>query len=307
MTRPVFCMACALLFGCSSGGAPIEPSSLSGVDGATAGGGDGGGQTVSDGGAPPADLAPPVTGYGTVFIYLNHISSATFDAKSTTVGATFFEVSPPATTTATCTTSTISECVVTSCSGLTTTTPPPTPVEPAAGNVTISGPGHSVTLHNPANSHETVSTQALYWTGGESLSISSTGATVGAFSDTLVAPNQIVVINPYLPQMGAVPISRASGLTLKWQGGNAGQAWFGLTSAGTGASTSALCRYPASQGQAVLPAAALMLFPAGTAYFSASTTNQHEQRVGTWQISTTASFNATFDTGASASGQFTLN
>jgi len=57
-----------------------------------------------------------------------------------------------------------------------------------------------VTLQLGRGSHEVMTTQTLDWSAGDMLSISSTGATVGQFSSSLVVPQQITVLAPYLPQ-----------------------------------------------------------------------------------------------------------
>jgi hypothetical protein len=304
MTRYLILGGC-LLAACSNGGgggpgSPVGPEGTP-VDGSSRDAPDGAAPADSAAAAP--DLAPPIAGYGNVFVYLTHSTSGSFDFRSTSVGATFYDAIP-ATGTATCNAVTDAECVVTACSG---TSSSGTATEAAAGDVTVAGAGQTVMLHTALDSHQTVSAQTLYWTGGETLDITSTGATVGAFNDSLVVPSQIQVSAPYLPAGTAVPISRASGLTLNWTGGGAGDAVFILSAVGASGSVSAVCRYPASQPPKVMPASVLSLFPAGMASFSASTQAQHEQRVGAWQVTSLAYFNAVYDTGASVAGQLLLN
>jgi hypothetical protein len=277
-----------------------------GADGATVGTGpgpDGGTSGDLANTSPTPDLATPIEGYGTIYAYLTRATASTVEYESTAVGASFSYPST-STSTATCTSTTVGDCEVTSCSGGSTGTTPP---GAAAGTVTVSGGAKTVTLQTSALGPVSESTNALYWNGGQTLSVSATGATVGAFNATLVVPQQIVVIHPYLPATGSVAISRSGGLTLDWSGGQAGQAVFVLAAGSGGSSTSAICRYPASQTHAVLPAQVLMMFPAGLASFSASTQDRQEKRVGGWIVNLSSYFNAVYDTDRTVAGQLQLN
>jgi hypothetical protein len=300
------------LYGCSSGG-----SGNFGATPASAASGDGG--LIDDGGHPvpvdsggpgsqdaaaTGDLAPTLAGAGTAYVYLTHTTTSMVDLRSTTLGAAFYQALPSSPTTS-CSITTDGACVVTVCVGTTPTamTPPPA----GGGDVTISGPNHSATLHTGSDSSEYQTTQSLYWSGGETLSFSSTGAVVGPFSDTLVVPNQIQVTSPYLPAGTTVPISRASGLTLQWSGGGAGEAVFTVGASYSGGSTGAVCRYPAAQSPQVVPSSVLSKIPSGVASFSASTQSTHDQLIGGWQVTALVYFNAVYDTGAIASGTLQLN
>lgn len=292
------------LSACSSdAGVDLTNARSDGEDGA-ASAGDGGGDGSSVLGPAP-DLASPPSydGFGSVFVFLNRIAVSGTPYDSTTVGATFYQAATGAGG-GSCTSKTIDPCVVTQCTGTGAGT---TPHQAAAGEVTVSGPGKEVTLHTAFDSHETQSTSALWWHGGDALSISSTGATVAAFADSLTLPEQIVVSAPYLPQQGAVAITRSLGLSLSWQGGIHGDAVFTLAGGGIGASTSAVCRYPAAQGAAVLPATVLSQFPAGVASFSGATHSEHARPVGSWLVTSSASFNAVYDTGRTVAGQLELD
>jgi hypothetical protein len=268
---------------------------------------DGGGGANPDGAiAPSPDLAAPIDGYGNVGIYLTQASTSGTAYSSSSVMATFYEAVPAAPSGFSCTQSTIGGCLVSTCTGTSTgggTTPP----EAAAGDVTISGGSETITLHTDVGTHETQYSAALWWNGGQALSIYSTGATVGAFTDSLIVPEQIVVTSPYLPSSGSVAIVRTSGLALDWTGGVHGEAVFILGQSWSGGSTSAICRFPASQTHAAMDTAVLQKFAPGLASFSASTNAQHEQRVGNWQITSTAYFNSIYDDGRSAAGQLQLN
>jgi hypothetical protein len=294
------------LLACSS--TTIVPPRDGGVgsDGATTGNGpgtDGGDATDLENATSTPDLATPIEGYGTVYAYLTRATASTVEYESTAVGASFTYPSTT-TSTASCTTTTVGDCEVTSCSGGGTGTTPP---GAAAGTVTVSGGSKTVTLQTSALGPVSESTNALYWNGGQLLSVSATGATVGAFNATLVVPQQIVVTHPYLPATGSVAISRTGGLTLDWSGGQAGQAVFVLAAGSASSSTSAICRYPASQTHAVLPAQVLSMFPAGLASFSASTQDRQEKRVGGWIVNLSSYFNAVYDTDRTVAGQLQLN
>ena len=300
MRYGVACLVFLCGSACSSGS---DPSSFPASDGGVI---DGASPTDGASSNPTTDLssAPTYAGYGSVFVYLTHMVVASTSYDSSTVGAAFHEaVTQP--TGATCVVTPIGECVVTACSGTasTGTTPP----EDAAGTVTISGGSEVISLMTDTGSHQTQTTASLWWKGGDTVAISSTGATVKAFSGSLTIPEQVVVSAPYLPEQGAVQLTRASGLSLAWQGGAHGEAVFVIAAGTAGSSASATCRYPATHTQATIPSSVLMLLPAGAATFSASTQSRTEQTVGTWLVSYTSYFNAVYDTGRMAAGQLQLD
>jgi hypothetical protein len=305
----VITLTLTCLVACSSGTAPTPEDGGGGEpDGAVKAGPHVDGGASSDDLSGPAatpDLATPIEGYGTVYAYQTAAVASTIAYASTSVGASFFYAGST-TSTASCTQSVIAECQVTACTGG-GTGPGMTPPGASAGTVTVSGGPKTVTLTTSAFGPVSESSNTRYWDGGQALTVTATGDTVGAFSATLLIPEQILVTHPYLPGTGSVPISRSAGLTLDWSGGVHGQAVFVLAAGDATGATSALCRYPAAQAHAVLPASVLSMFPAGLASFSASTADQHDQRVGNWQVTVSSSFNAVYDTGRTVAGQLQLN
>jgi len=95
------------------------------------------------------------------------------------------------------------------------------------------------------------------WNGGETFTVSATGATVPAISNrTVTAPAPVTLTSPVCTSSGCAPIPRSQPLTVSWSGGAGTSVSIGLTSARTGDPTKILsCTFTSSPG--TIPANAL--------------------------------------------------
>jgi hypothetical protein len=97
--------------------------------------------------------------------------------------------------------------------------------------------------------------------GGDTLTVTASGAIVPAFTAHFVMPNDITVTSPVPPVppmlFGSVAVLRSSDLPIAWTGGGAGVVEVALGQKSGGGLTSITCLLPAAGGSGAIPAAAL--------------------------------------------------
>jgi Trypsin len=176
----------------------------------------------------------------------------------------------------TCTTVTTSgSCSVLSCPAASPDAGAPTPGD-NAGTLNISGgnlTAQSVSIGT--NGAYFTSSQTSGYTGGQTLTVSSTGGTVPAFGPvSIAAPTPIALNLPPAGDGGVVTIPTGIDLPVTWTGGQAGDFVF-LEGSGTNG-TVVECTFTASAGQGTIPQAVLSSLSGqtGNIFFSqdASTT-----------------------------------
>jgi hypothetical protein len=251
-----------------------------------------GAQDLAQGGA---DLTVPVT-IGAIRLSSNsatgmHNSSAT---------AEFYDANAPQPMPqgVSCTEMSAGSCVALSCPiSMVDLSPAPGPdmattaIPPNAGTITVTGTMPSFTL-NPGlfglytpYSNATVS----FFGGGETLTFQASGGTVPAFTQTLLAPNQVQLI---VPGGAGQIISRASDFTVMWSGGS-GEMQL-IVSSLVDAGASIVCNVSASAQSMVIASTLLSQLPAGMAFLGVDTSERKSFAVGQWQIGISASINAVF-------------
>jgi hypothetical protein len=116
-----------------------------------------------------------------------------------------------------------------------------------------------------------------FFTAGQTLTVSASGATVPAFGpQSIVAPALPVLVAP-TPVSGFYRIPTSADLVVEWTGGQAGGT-FTFSAVGADGAQYLSCQWPASLGHATVPQAILAPF-AGTSNDGASI--QYQQQVAT--------------------------
>jgi hypothetical protein len=241
--------------------------------------------------APHGDLATPPDLWGTVSAGLIGVSSFSSSAGISSAMEAFFWPTPYFTS-PTCTYATSGSCVLSTC-GL---------VKPpdggyggfvSAGTLTLTGGAKTVTITpNPDGTYPPWSdTTAMLFTGGETLTLSASGATVSAFSTSLTAPAQILVSTPALPAPGSkLAVARSADFPMSWIGGGTGNAQAILSAITSTNRGDIVCTVPASKGALTIPASLLMQLPASptTTAIDVISTSRVQTTVGGYALTFTA-------------------
>jgi len=154
----------------------------------------------------------------------------------------------------------------------------------SAGTLTLSGGpmGAGVTVtpgDGPANPdfYAYNDDSTLFFSAGQTLTVSGSGATVPAFGpESIVAPALPVLVAP-VAVSGFYRIPTSADLVVEWTGGLAGGT-FTFSAVGADGSQYLSCEWPASLGRGTIPRAILAPF-AGTSNDGASI--QYQQQVAT--------------------------
>lgn len=154
----------------------------------------------------------------------------------------------------------------------------------SAGDVTITGGAVPLTL-TPDGMNKYAkqkSTTVDLHAGGETLTISATGATIPAFTRDLVAPSYLDVTSPVQPANNdPLPLDRTQDLVFTWNGGGTGEFVVLLGDS----ATSMTCKFPTTPGTATVPAAALsMLEPGSHGLFLMQAASTEVVTAGDWTV-----------------------
>jgi hypothetical protein len=128
-------------------------------------------------------------------------------------------------------------------------------VSEQAGTINISGGLAPVALQLNANRQYVWTANAALWNGGETLTASSTGGVVPAFSQTVVAPGAVNVTSPACDGSSCGTIDCAQDLPVSWTGTSGLHLRFRSVSHSPSAERYVDCSFTSSPG--VVPAAAL--------------------------------------------------
>jgi hypothetical protein len=124
--------------------------------------------------------------------------------------------------------------------------------------------------------------------GGESLTVSASGAEVPAFATQLVTPSQPTMTMP-APQNTPRRVSRATDFGLTWSGGDLGDLRITLgVQKMDGTFAGIDCSWPANFNGGVIPSGALQLLPAGQGILSFSVRVINTIAVGDWHVQVTS-------------------
>jgi hypothetical protein len=145
-----------------------------------------------------------------------------------------------------CTSSMIDGCAVRTC----TRSGPFTgnPIEESAGDITISGArGGDITFPFVAAQYVSAARNHL-WDGGETLTLSATGAAVPAFSGkTVVAPHDVTLVSPAVcPTSHCIVVHRSTPFTVTYAGGESTNVDLSLEWSGAGGFIVADCPFTTS-------------------------------------------------------------
>jgi hypothetical protein len=234
---------------------------------------------------------PPNNGFVLVSAY-NALSNGA-PIMGGSVSATFSLDS----STSVCTTQTVGRCTLYMCPQ----TPPPVTYA-SSGTVTILGLSQSVVLAPSTDkTYPPYSTQSALLSGGENLTIRSTGADAPAFMLTFTAPARASITMPAKPAVAgsSITIDRSGDFPVAWTGGGAGEVYVVI---GSNAGYSMTCEFAASAGSGTIPAAALSLLTAGSGTFSASSVVLKSTDMGDWRVTGEAFLTAVWATDQSIAG-----
>ncbi len=199
--------------GGSGGGTGTGGSATSGGGGGSAGGSGGGGaDNPNQGGISVEKTCADVMG-----TMACNFSSGTFFAKG---------VAPPERS---CVSSTSGSCNVLDCLYADDGGAPPDSTQVSAGTISVAGTlvdgGVMMTFSADGgyfDGYSAVFTSYSPWRGGETLTVSATGATVPAFTDkTVTAPADLIVTTPACPQGDCGAIDGTAAFHLTWTGARA--------------------------------------------------------------------------------------
>src|SRR5262249_53997324 len=125
----------------------------------------------------------------------------------------------------------------------------------SAGDVSVTGGTKPVTLMpQPDNTYPPFMEMGIWFDAGQTLMVSGTGATVPAFSKSVVVPSQVNVIAPARPANFMLPLAldRSQDLTVRWTGGNHGTVQVTLGDEGADMMPFT-CHFASAAGKGVIP------------------------------------------------------
>ncbi|HTL35583.1 MAG TPA: hypothetical protein VL326_20785 [Kofleriaceae bacterium] len=159
----------------------------------------------------------------------------------------------------------------------------------SGGTVTITGLTQAVTMMPASDKmYAPVSSQQALYTGGETITVNATGADAPAFTLSLTAPARASITAPAKPSSGGLTIDRAHDFAVSWTGGG-GKVYLYI-SGPSGTNSTISCGFDASAGTGTIPAAALMMVPAGTGSFNTSSLSVKSTDIGDWRFYAQAFF-----------------
>ena len=195
------------------------------------------------------------------------------------------------------------DCVFVSCTPRRPADPLPAP---DSGVISIAGGAAPVSLSPLADGTYDIVTQSTsLWSGGETLTVSSTGGDVPAFEGEVGAPMRVTVTSP-TTDVADWSLARDADLTVTWTGGAAGEVVVLFGTMATEDPNEVECHFRANAGQGLVPAAALEMLPAGDGYFSMASRNVTPLGAGTWSVRVKAESDAVTGGGALVQGSVTL-
>ncbi|MDP1916922.1 MAG: hypothetical protein Q8L14_11775 [Myxococcales bacterium] len=270
--------------GSSSAGGSASAGGAAG--GSSSAGGAAGGSSSAGGAAGGSSSAP--LRIGSVAISQSTLEVAGQSFRSGFVLANFFEIPAGIPD---CTRTTVGSCTISNCARAADAGMPPDGGRVGAGVVTLSGLADGgVTLMPMELGYQASISGAVFIPGG-TIGVSTTGATVPAFTAQVTAPSGATLTAPICAQSTCPAISKAAGLTMTWSGG-AGTVAIELLAG----SEQVTCEYPAAAGTATIPPAVFASLPAGTASLFFNTVNATTIQAGPFPVKVTASESKLFQT-----------
>lgn len=283
---------CAMLLGCSSGGAPRPADDRDGA-------------LVTDGGAGDArtddlqaDLAQagPLTLVRHGLVEARAISNGIVpDRHGSTATARLYDLAARGER---CVRTLIAGCLLTQCES--TTAPP----NQSAGPIRIEGGLIPVTLTFSGSLYLDYSNgNANNWPVGVPLTISAPGADSPAFSATVTMPERVLVKTPEHVQAGVnFIVRRTADLPLTWEGGGRGALWL-VASVGK---QTLECGFPASNGRGTVLADALGAMAGGSGTLWIFTADTREVSAGAALTRVRAAYSAVGHDGREFTAQLSL-
>jgi hypothetical protein len=257
--------------GSTGGGGAGGGGGNAGGGGSTGGGGTDGGGTAGDGGMIGGPLPTSFDTYGSVnvayvgpsqiIVHFGHVPSGMPPGTATVIGP--------------CVLSNIPD-------GATRISPGTLTITDARGVETL--PSNTQGNIPPASLSPPVG--GARWLPGDDLTIDGAGsAAFGAFHASVTMPQQSAFLTRF--DAGMSDVSRNADLTVKWSGGS-GNIVASFWSEQDPSGRTLDCEFPAVDGQGIVPAAALLMLPAGAASIDFANNNSVSMNVGGAYLTLTA-------------------
>lgn len=265
------------------------------ADGGTNPGDDSGTNTNNDGGttggsAKTGTVSLSQTIVGTTFVQYNASASFLSSTGGTTGGGGG---------TSTCDTASEGGCVVTTCDKATTTADAGTGgdagslVGVSAGDITVEALKTITLSFDSANGAYTPQSaqEKLFDTGGQ-IHISAVGADVPAFDDTIAAPPALTFTAPVAPAAGAkLAVDTTKAFDFTWTGGAAGTLDVIMGFQSSTQTSSVICQFDASTGNASVPATLMAKVVKGDGSIITQTLTHEALTAGDYTVNLSASQN----------------
>lgn len=273
------------LSGSSSGMDGSSSGSSSGISGSSSGiSGSSSGVSGSSSGVSGSSsgISSSSSGGANGTIYLEQCAASFCSGQSFDVYASFF---PTTQGNGGCTGTTTGACTYYSCSNSMQQN------GVSAGTLTVSGPWLTtpvmISPTSGTNDYQYMSSSPGY-TAGQTLTVTASGAQVPAFGpESVVAPQLTQLTSPAMaPDGGTLTIPTTSDLPITWSGGQPGATLL-IEAVGT-AQDYTYCSFNGSDGQGVIPAAALKPFSGSSGYLIYGQYNTTSFFSGPYAISLTA-------------------
>lgn len=236
----------------------------------------GGGDCDADGQCPP-----PIIGTGTISTVIESFTHAgqPVAISSVTAGFSLVTTTVPGGCAAT---TTMGQCRLYDCPIPVRRTPVIPPAR-SAGTLTFDGAAVPIALapdaHDLYGYYDNQS--ALVWSGGDTLTVTASGADVPPFQLSAVAPSLVTMTAPETPN-ARLTLDRTQDLTVSWSGGVTGTVQLALDANTATRLTEIVCEAPAAEGSVVVPQAALatLLAAPTTRWWSLTNIANVQQQVG---------------------------
>lgn len=189
----------------------------------------------------------------------------------------------------------IASCSVVACKAITAADLASLPKGISPGAISIGGTKYPLSLTQSGDgtylSREDPGPLPVY-SGGEMLTVITTGGVVPQFYAELVAPGAITITSPRPTPADLLLISRSAGLPIAWTGGPVDAVSAEIRVLGPSGSTSVTCQFAGADGHGVVPSEALAALTSqsdrDTTQLDISAGSSTTQRVGEYQVSFTA-------------------
>lgn len=156
---------------------------------------------------------------------------------------------------------------------------------PSAGTISVTGAGSYSLVPRGDGTYEGVFQQQSLWTGGETLSVSATGAGIAAFQGTVRAPREVTATGSVPPPAADTwNIPRGTDLMVTWTGATEETVKIIVGSVETQDPVEVECLFPGAAGSGTVPSSLMLLLPTGTGTFTMFSQHVTRLTAGDWSV-----------------------